>query len=909
MSEFEPRTGAPEDPPEAQRPAAEEGFSTLERKAEAEARDDRMAAAWEAASMKRELNRQRERHRERRSATIRFALTGWFVVLFMSVIVYDALLWASFKKELWTDVSASARVTVETLCQTLTTGIRFGKRIDNYRGMDELLQDTAQASGFAIALMEAGGRKLREAGETPYEMLKLATLVEYDGNIAIREDEMGRAVMAAVMTPQNQRVGWVGAWIPAEPLEASLMDSFWGQVRVQMLSGLVGTIILLAVLLRLTRADLDQLREAARRSLTAGIHPESPARTERVLPRSARKATVLIFLLVMIVNGVSALQTVSNRYTEGLLSDAEKTGAILSGNLTRLMRVGLTLSSMDAVDAYLANVAKVHSGAVTLEIVDGTGKRLAGSKPPETKVLDEDRRFALTQETRSPTAASLAVKVGAASKDAYEKEAKAKLMGPHPKEDASALTLKVSLAEAPWMEKMRSTVLDVVTMVGVSLIFMVEIFLFFTRSSAIRRPTPGTPKSALLRPLTFFMMFSIDAAVSFIPLAMARLVDVGTTNRDLLLALPVSTEMAATGVAVLFAGPIVKRIGGRAPMMLGIALVACGYLGSMLAAAPWQFIAARAVVGIGYGTAILTAQAVSVKDNLLADMWAGVYAGSLCGSAVGAMLAEHFGFGVVFVLSAMILLMLVPTARVLMAGRDGLDGPAETFRDIHESDAGEWRPKREEKKTEKKLTTRELLMLLSDRRFLAFTIAAILPFSVLCVGFLNYFLPVFLDSAGTSQSDIGRIFMINCLLVVYTGPLFTKLIENRSKSFWTMITGVLAGASVLVLAVLPPLPGALAGSVLLGLATGLQIPAHSEYLLELPVARAIGVEQTMSLLDVLQRIGQVAGPILTGMVLAAFTVDKAALAIGAGFVLISWLFLFWERPAKKARTAKHAAAS
>ena len=45
MSEFEPRTGAPEDPPEAQRPAAEEGFSTLERKAEAEARDDRRAAA------------------------------------------------------------------------------------------------------------------------------------------------------------------------------------------------------------------------------------------------------------------------------------------------------------------------------------------------------------------------------------------------------------------------------------------------------------------------------------------------------------------------------------------------------------------------------------------------------------------------------------------------------------------------------------------------------------------------------------------------------------------------------------------------------------------------------------------------------------------------------------------------
>ena len=301
----------------------------------------------------------------------------------------------------------------------------------------------------------------------------------------------------------------------------------------------------------------------------------------------------------------------------------------------------------------------------------------------------------------------------------------------------------------------------------------------------------------------------------------------------------------------------------------------------MLAASPWHFVAARAVVGTGYGLALLTAQACTVKDGMLADMFAGVYAGSLCGSAMGAMLAERFGYAPVFLLSAVILICLVPLPRLLLRG--GTEGG--------------------EEQSAAKVTFGQMRRLLGDRRFLAFVLLSLVPSAMLCVGFLNYFLPVYLKSAGTAQSDIGRIYMLNCLLVIYSGPPLSRLVmKTRSKAGMVCAAGIISALSLLVLAVLPPLPATLLGAVLVGLATGLNIPAQSEYLLRLDIARAIGVDQSMSLLDALQRVGQVLGPLCAGAALLAMGVDEAARLIGAGFILISLAFLVLARPGRAAHT-------
>ena len=192
------------------------------------------------------------------------------------------------------------------------------------------------------------------------------------------------------------------------------------------------------------------------------------------------------------------------------------------------------------------------------------------------------------------------------------------------------------------MERMIAAALDILTLVIIALIFMVELFLLISRGTEARSSGLTHARcSDLFRPLMFAFILAMDMSVSFIPLRMAELTPSGVFSRDLVLGLPISAEMGMTGISVLIAGAWMKRHGPRPPLLTGIACMAIGYLGSMLAATPWQFIAARAAVGLGYGLSLLAAQAHTVKDGKLADMFAGVYAGSLCGSALGAMLAER----------------------------------------------------------------------------------------------------------------------------------------------------------------------------------------------------------------------------------------------------------------------------
>ena len=774
------------------------------------------------------------------------ALAGWLAVLACSLLVYDALLFSSLNREIWDGVQASARVAADNLRMNVATGLRFGKKLESYRGLDRLLTHAGDAAGMPLAALDAQGNVLLSHGAFPSSAFHAGGILEEKGGVTLREDKGGRTLVVPVNGRDGKIAGYIGTRIDRAPLDADLHAMFRGQLAAQGAIALGGALLLARLLTLLGR----------------GTH-EGDAR-ER-LARAARMSGIAVFLLVMLANGTLALHAVSSRSTEGLEHDAERTGVLLTEALNRLLLVGVSFERMDSVDTYLSGIAAAHKGTIALEILDPRGTRVAGSAPEGTALLPETRNFPLLS--------------GMGQRSQHQ-----------PEEGISGWSLRVSIVRAPWLDRLRATALDMLTIVAVSLIFMVELYLLLTRgaelfhakkrASAVQAsPSPG--RSALLRPLAFFMLFAMDMSISFIPLRMAELVPPESLSRDMLLGLPISAEMGMAGLSVLFAGAWIQHSGARPPLMTGLALVGVGYLGSMLAVSPWHFVVARALVGTGYGLALLTAQACTVKDGMLADMFAGVYAGSLCGSAMGAMLAERFGYAPVFLLSAILLLCLVPLPRLLLPGKS--EG-------------------RTEEKKSSRITFRQLRRLFGDRRFLAFVLLSLVPSAMLCVGFLNYFLPVYLKSAGTAQSDIGRIYMLNCLLVIYSGPPLSRLVmQSRSKAGMVCAAGIISALSLLGLAVLPPLPATLLGAVLVGLATGLNIPAQSEYLLRLDIARAIGVDQTMGLLDALQRVGQVLGPLCAGAVLLAMNVDEAARLIGAGFLLISFAFLILARSGRPAR--------
>ncbi|MDO5537729.1 MAG: hypothetical protein Q4F72_09405, partial [Desulfovibrionaceae bacterium] len=61
-------------------------------------------------------------------------------------------------------------------------------------------------------------------------------------------------------------------------------------------------------------------------------------------------------------------------------------------------------------------------------------------------------------------------------------------------------------------------------------------------------------------------------------------------------------------------------------------------------------------------------------------------------------------------------------------------------------------------------------------------------------------------------------------------------------------------------------------------------------LLDLDIARRIGVEQAMGLLDLLQRSGQVLAPLAAGAVLVYLSADSIAFAGCALFAVLALLF-------------------
>jgi MFS family permease len=108
--------------------------------------------------------------------------------------------------------------------------------------------------------------------------------------------------------------------------------------------------------------------------------------------------------------------------------------------------------------------------------------------------------------------------------------------------------------------------------------------------------------------------------------------------------LPISVEFFCVGIAILISGFWNDRRGWHEPFLTGIFLAATGGIYSWIAPDVLNFIISRALVGIGYGLMLLAAQGFVIaytdetnRTQGLAQFLAGLYAGSICGGATGAL--------------------------------------------------------------------------------------------------------------------------------------------------------------------------------------------------------------------------------------------------------------------------------
>ena len=436
-------------------------------------------------------------------------------------------------------------------------------------------------------------------------------------------------------------------------------------------------------------------------------------------------------------------------------------------------------------------------------------------------------------------------------------------------------------------------VMDGITVLVISiLLFMEAMFLMkasFGREldSKHRKSTPVN--YILMRPAAFLFLFAIDLSMSFIPLYMERLYEpMLGLSKDVVLGLPITIEFIFVGLAIFGSGYWVDRRGWHEPFIAGLLFSALGVLYSWLAPDAVNFILSRGLVGVGYGLSIMASQGFVItftdlrsKALGLAQLFAGIYAGSICGGAAGAMLADRFGFSFTFQIGAVIILGIIAYTFAFM--RHAMHKPLPPA-----SPAASPAMKPEKVRFSEFIRNRIVISLI---------LLSSLPASIAIVGFLNYFCPLYLNGLGVTQSSIGRILMVYGISLVYFGPIIGKYTDlSDDKRLFVFAGCILGSLTFLIFYFIQGIFAAILALLLLGLSSCFVLSSQSAYLLSLQVTHSFGQGKAVGIFRSTSRLGQALGPIVFSGLILAQNLENGIIFFGLIYLLTALLFfLFTQR--------------
>jgi predicted MFS family arabinose efflux permease len=392
---------------------------------------------------------------------------------------------------------------------------------------------------------------------------------------------------------------------------------------------------------------------------------------------------------------------------------------------------------------------------------------------------------------------------------------------------------------------------------------------------------------SLMRPAVFLLLFGVDISISFIPLHMNALyAPMLGLSKETILGLPISVEFMFVGIAILISGVWLDRRGWHEPFIWGLVLASTGYIYSGVAADAVHFICSRAIVGLGYGLALMASQGfvITYADNNqkaqgLANLFAGIYAGSICGGATGAMLAERWGYNTTFLFGSAILVFIIFYTFIFM--RKAMKRPVVSRGTV-------------EKPTHARAAKPigNVFKFLTNRIVISLVFFSSLPAAIAAVGFLNYFMPVYLNRLGIAQSTIGQVLMIYGICLIYIGPFISKYVDStRDKKKYVFWGCVMGSSAFLCFDIFSGILSAIIAIVMLGLSSSFVLASQSVYALRLKVTRKLGEGKAIGIFRSTSRVGQMLGPIIFSWMFATTNASQGIMLFGFMYLLTAILFI------------------
>jgi len=373
----------------------------------------------------------------------------------------------------------------------------------------------------------------------------------------------------------------------------------------------------------------------------------------------------------------------------------------------------------------------------------------------------------------------------------------------------------------------------------------------------------------------FVFCFAEELQKSFLPLFVAEYHSDGDLfSRDIMMGLPISAFMFVIAAFTPFAGRLVDKFGNKSLFLAGLLPAIAGYLMCFMAQSGNDILIGRSMTAVGYAVITISCQsyiaAVVIAENRARGMavFVGVLmAATMCGTAVGAILADWLGYKPVF---------LVATGFAVVAG---ILGFCMLSTDL---------PEPEKKKVPTGLSTSPFATLMRNSQFVLIVLFCAIPAKVILTGFLYLFVPIYLASLDATQSEIGRVMMLYSLIIIPISPLASGFADRIGKNLW-MVIGATIASGIVLLGLYQSASVAMVLTVVVALGF-----VHSFLKAPLIVAAMEAAEKSqditrtgaLSLLRTSERIGSVIGPVVVAAMLVVLDFSEVAAILGATIAIL-----------------------
>lgn len=367
----------------------------------------------------------------------------------------------------------------------------------------------------------------------------------------------------------------------------------------------------------------------------------------------------------------------------------------------------------------------------------------------------------------------------------------------------------------------------------------------------------------------FLLIFADSMSLSFFPVFVGQFYSPAMgVSKSVVIGLPISIFMFTWALSMPWAGMWSDRVGHRKAFMVGAAVTTAGLILTAFAHSLYDLLLWRSLTAFGYGLVFITAQGYvaantppSQRTRGMAVFLSSFFAGSLSGSAIGGILSDRLGYEDTILLSGLLsAASALFVLRFLRANAEAADAPAR-----------------------KALTLAAFLLLLRNKKFVAITFLCAVPAKIALTGFLYYTVPLYLKLQGNNQSTTGRVMMAYGLAIIALSPFAAKLADRIGRLRWFVTIGGYASAlSMLIIYHYDNTFGLLASITLLGIAHAIgvspQLALINDFCRE--TVQEVGSGTATGIFRLVERLGNVLGPVVAAVLIARFGFRGAFLGIG-----------------------------